>query len=90
MQIEKYSKRFDYIIKIGLAFAVTSNRKVNQFGNGDNGDLGVQLNAKFKILVLISGLKYRPDATYSEAMLISGASKQISCAIFYIFDLIIY
>ena len=28
--------------------------------------------------------------TYSEAMLISGASKQISCAIFYIFDLIIY
>ena len=25
--------------------------------------------------------------TYSEAMLISGASKQISCAIFYIFDL---
>ena len=28
--------------------------------------------------------------TYSEAMLISGASKQISCAIFYIFDLLIY
>ena len=35
---------------------------------------------------LISYLKN----TYSEAMLISGASKQISCAIFYIFDLIIY
>merc|ERR1719394_1017819 len=28
--------------------------------------------------------------TMSEAMLISGASKQISCAIFYIFDFLIY
>ena len=35
-------------------------------------------------------LHLRPDVTYSEAMLISGASKQISCAILDIFDLIIY
>ena len=76
-----------------LALAVTSDGNIDQLGDGDDGDLGVQDDAKqklkFQSQIPIFNSK-KSQKTYSEAMLISGASKQISCAIFYIFDLIIY
>ena len=37
-----------------LALAVTSDGNVDQFGDGDDGDLGVQDDAK-KIFILVSG-----------------------------------
>ena len=71
------------------ALAWSGDRDVNQFGNSDDWDTGVQDDAKNKILfsghlVKTSHLSLVTKViTYSEAMLISGASKQISCAILY-------
>ena len=73
----------------GLAFAVTSDGNIDELGDGDDGNLGVQDDAKIivmicslEIMLKIFGFQGLQKYTYSEAMLISGASKQISCAIF--------
>ena len=82
------------INQISLALAVTGDGNIDELGDGDDGNLGVQDDAE--IILLGIGSAIRPfgswinlEGTYSEAMLISGASKQISSAILYYFSIFI-
>ena len=71
-------------VDLALAFAVTSDGNIDQLGDGDDGDLSVQNNAKRGLLDCFTQNRGKTDGTtYSEAMLISGASKQISCVILF-------
>ena len=82
--------------QISLALAVTGDGNIDQLGDSDDWNLGVQDDAEIKLLVFCKTANIRSnvstesvttvsDFTYSEAMLISGASKQISSAILFIY-----
>ena len=84
-------------MKLSWALAVSGDLDVDELGNSDDWDTGVQDDAEkfcenishsesLGLNRLVSLYKVILYFTYSEAMLISGASKQISFAIFLVFQ----